>query len=139
MHGSNSYAALEDVARRETEAVLRSHYERCLAGRAANDRAPTPYNWPGVFEHYIEFFELGALWERTRRERGVPRRYSVCDFGPPRLSRYSPVEDDEPGSSVRATLRHAFGSLRRAHARGWRNVPRVVGNAVRLWLRAGSR
>lgn len=137
-HATNSYASLEDVARSETEAVLTGHYDRCLAGAAANDRAPTPGNWPGVFEHYIEFFELEHLWHQVRRRHGVAERYPVSSAGAPRLSRYAPADEHEAGASVGATVRQAAGSLRRARAKGWRNVPRVVGNAMRLWLRAGS-
>jgi glycosyltransferase involved in cell wall biosynthesis len=134
-HETNSFAALDDLARRETEAVLEGHYRRCLDGVAANDRAPTPANWPGVFEHYIDFFELEGLWQRVCREQGAAARYPVGTSGLPRLSRYEPVSDDEPGASVGATIRQAIHSLRRARARGWRNVPRVIHRAVRLWLR----
>jgi glycosyltransferase involved in cell wall biosynthesis len=138
-HESNSYASLDDVARRETDAVLERYYASCLGTVAANDRAPTPRNWPGVFEHYIDFFELDFLWQRVCREHGVPARYPVSTWGPPRLSRYVEVDDDEPGASVGATLRQAVRSLRRARAKGWRNVPRVMRNAVRLWLSTGSK
>jgi glycosyltransferase involved in cell wall biosynthesis len=134
-HETNSYAGLEDVARRETDAVLEGHYRRCLEGAAANDCAPTPANWPGVFEHYIDFFELEGLWHKVRREHGAPVRYPVGTTLHPRLSRYAPVSDDEPGASVGATIRQALHSLRRARARGWRHVPRVIHRAVRLWLR----
>jgi glycosyltransferase involved in cell wall biosynthesis len=134
-HETNSYAVLDDVARRETDAVLADHYVRCLEGAAVNDRAPTPVNWPGVFEHYIDFFELEGLWHRVCRERGVPVRYPVGTSPHPRLSRYTPVNDDEAGASVGATIRQAIHSLRRARARGWRNLPRAIHRAVRLWLR----
>jgi glycosyltransferase involved in cell wall biosynthesis len=139
IHESNAHAALDHVAREETQAVLADYYRRCLAGAAANPLAPTPANWPGVFEHYIEFFELEFLWDKVCRAHGVPVRYPVSPLGPPRLSRYAPVDDDEPGASVGASVRQAFESLKRARARGWRHVPRVVHNAVRLWLRTGSR
>lgn len=138
-HETNSFAALDEVARRETEAVLEGHYLRCLEGAAANDRAPTPANWPGIFEHYIDFFELEGLWHRVRSEHGVPLRYPVGTSPHPRLSRYAPVDDDEPGASVGATILQAARSLRRARAQGWRNVPRVIHRAVRLWLRVGAR
>jgi glycosyltransferase involved in cell wall biosynthesis len=138
-HESNSYAALDDVARQETEAVLSGHYARCLGAVARNERAPTPGNWPGVFEHYIDFFELEGLWHRVCREHGVPVRYPVGTSPRPRLSRYAAVDDNEPGASIGASLRQVLQSLRRARAQGWRNVPRVVNRAVRLWLRAGSR
>jgi glycosyltransferase involved in cell wall biosynthesis len=134
-HETNSFAGLDDVARRETEAVLEGHYRRCLEGVAANDLAPAPANWPGVFEHYIEFFELEGLWQRVCREHGTPVRYPVGTSLHPRLSRYEPVSDDEPGASVGATIRQAAHSLRRARARGWGHVPRVIYRAVRLWLR----
>jgi GT2 family glycosyltransferase len=138
-HESNSYASLDDVARRETDAVLERYYASCLGAPPANDRAPTPHNWPGVFEHYIDFFELEFLWHRVCRELGAPVRYPVSTWGPARLSRYAPVDDDEPGASLGATLRQAVRSLRRARSKGWRNVPRVMRNAVRLWLSAGSK
>jgi len=137
-HASNSFAALNDVARQETETVLANYYARCLSIAAANDRAPTPHNWPGVFEHYIEFFELEHLWTRICRQHGVVNGYPVSTGGGPRLSRYVAVDDQEPGASVGASLRQAIGSLRRARAKGWRHVPRVAYNACRLWLRSGS-
>lgn len=54
LHPTNSFAALGGLARIETEVVLRRFFRRGLFGRSENKLAPTPYNWPGYFQLFIE-------------------------------------------------------------------------------------
>jgi glycosyltransferase involved in cell wall biosynthesis len=90
-HGANSFAGLQDVALRETVAVLREYYLRCLQELPLNDKAPAPANWPGVFEYFIDYFELSELWSAVCRQRGYAPPYRPARRGAPRLSRYRPA------------------------------------------------
>jgi glycosyltransferase involved in cell wall biosynthesis len=138
VRAADSSALEEGTPRREAEAVLTGHFERCLAGVVPNDRAPTPRNWPGVFEHYVRFYGLEHLWHPVRRRHGAPDRYPPAMPDRPRLALYAPTDVDDADASIGTVLRQTAHSLRRARAKGWGNLPRAVVNAMRLWLRAGS-
>jgi glycosyltransferase involved in cell wall biosynthesis len=114
LHEANSFAALQDVALRETESVLREYYRQCLAEQLpANWKAPVPANWPGVFEYFIDYFELHDLWAAVCKQKGHVRRQLPGRHATPRLSRYSPVPKGE-GAPPAATP--APGAWRRAAA-----------------------
>lgn len=99
LHPANSFTALRPLAHVETEAVLRGHYSRCFLDPVPNDRAPTPDNWPGVFEHYIAFFGLQALWHQVRAEHGAPPAYPT-PTGPARPARHADAHEPRLDSGV---------------------------------------
>ena len=91
IHEANSFAGLQDQAVRETYFVHRDHFQRCLVELPENPLAPSPANWPGVFEYFIDLFEIADPWAGVCRQRGHVRRYLPRAPMVPRLSRYSPV------------------------------------------------
>lgn len=74
LHGSNSFRDLGPVAISETATVLGNYFEAIMARRVTNSIAPTPYNWPGVFEMHVEEFELTTLWSEIGHRPAYARR-----------------------------------------------------------------
>jgi glycosyltransferase involved in cell wall biosynthesis len=67
IHESNSYRALSDVALRETETVLSAYFSAVQRGSVTNDLAPTPANWPGLFDTMMSALGLWRYWDQARR------------------------------------------------------------------------
>lgn len=67
LHQTNSFRALGEVAHRETEAVLTAYFSAIQQGRCDNPLAPSPQNWPGLFETMVAALHLGRHWEQARR------------------------------------------------------------------------
>jgi hypothetical protein len=89
MHDSNSYLNIQELAESETKAILENYFTMAILSKAKNNMAPTPYNWPGLFEHFLEIFEIANLWNTVSESHGFTARYSTSvvanDF---KLSRY---------------------------------------------------
>jgi glycosyltransferase involved in cell wall biosynthesis len=64
IHGGNSFAKLQELAVADTNAVLSSYYGRVVRGLVRNTRAPTPGNWPYVFEMFARMFGVYDAWLR---------------------------------------------------------------------------
>lgn len=62
IHTSNSYAKLAAIAEIETEVVFKRFFHRLLQGRVTNRCAPSPRNWPGVFEQCLENVGADSYW-----------------------------------------------------------------------------
>lgn len=62
IHGGNTFRALDDVAEKETRAVLTRYFETVRGGRVENHLAPTPENWPGVFEYVMTRQGFWRYW-----------------------------------------------------------------------------
>ena len=62
LHGSNSFLDLGGVAEEETRAVLTGYFEDVQAGRVSNPLAPSPSNWPGVFEYVMTQQGFWRYW-----------------------------------------------------------------------------
>lgn len=77
LHGGNSFRELSDVARHETEVVLTRYFKKILLRGADNQMAPSPQNWPHVFEQFLRLFELEGIWNRVNT--GHPRNSRVVD------------------------------------------------------------
>lgn len=65
LHGGNSFRSLSDIAEAESEVVLRRYFLKILLGEVTNRKAPSPYNWPGVFEAIAKHFEVFDLWRQS--------------------------------------------------------------------------
>jgi glycosyltransferase involved in cell wall biosynthesis len=54
LHEKNSFRALADAAGTECPELMRRFMKATVKGRYPNRLAPSPRNWPGFFEHFIE-------------------------------------------------------------------------------------
>ncbi|MHB8872542.1 MAG: glycosyltransferase family 2 protein [Myxococcaceae bacterium] len=54
LHRENSFLALQEAAARECPELMRRFLKAAVTGRPANRLAPSPRNWPGYFEYFIE-------------------------------------------------------------------------------------
>ena len=67
VHETNSFRSLRSKATEETEAVLTAYFSAVQAGRIENSMAPSPENWPGVFELMIEKLGVERYWAQARK------------------------------------------------------------------------
>ncbi|CAO3383425.1 glycosyltransferase family 2 protein [Azospirillum argentinense] len=65
LHGGNSFRELSDRAAIESEIVLTRYFKGIRAHRTQNRFAPTPYNWPHVFEAATALFEVDGIWKKA--------------------------------------------------------------------------
>jgi glycosyltransferase involved in cell wall biosynthesis len=66
LHGSNTQFGTE--AHRgnvESEVALMRYFALVKSGQVRNRLAPTPANWPGVFEHYLRVWGMEDLWKKV--------------------------------------------------------------------------
>ncbi|MCA2011146.1 glycosyltransferase family 2 protein [Cereibacter sphaeroides] len=77
LHGTNSFSSLGYLAATEIEAVLRRFFRLGLRGASPNPLFPCAFNWPGVFELYVQ--QCGHL-TFLDRERGRSPRHSKVPF-----------------------------------------------------------
>lgn len=69
IHGSNTFRSLGGVAHSETSSVLRSYFRNASLRSWPNRLAPTPGNWPGVYETFMTAY---GLWRHSdAHERAV--------------------------------------------------------------------
>jgi glycosyltransferase involved in cell wall biosynthesis len=61
-HGENSFRTLQEVAKRETEYVLRQYFRGIKLGQVTNPLAPSPITWPGVFEMFARNDDVYKWW-----------------------------------------------------------------------------
>lgn len=54
LHGQNSFTALDSAAAWECPELMRRFMRGTIAERHANRLAPSPRNWPGYFEYFVE-------------------------------------------------------------------------------------
>ena len=62
IHAANSFSILRNVADEDTAATLASYYQRIASGRVRNTKAPTPNNWPFVFDMVAREFGVYDAW-----------------------------------------------------------------------------
>jgi glycosyltransferase involved in cell wall biosynthesis len=62
LHDSNAHRGLESVAVAETDFVLRRFFERIRGGRSGNPLVPSPQQWPGVFEYWMDRLGFWRYW-----------------------------------------------------------------------------
>jgi glycosyltransferase involved in cell wall biosynthesis len=75
IHSSNTFNRLKNVAMGESAAVLAGFFRRISCGYVKNPYAPTPNNWPHVFEMLLKQFEIYDAWvEETKRPSLYARR-----------------------------------------------------------------
>jgi glycosyltransferase involved in cell wall biosynthesis len=65
MHETNSFTQLGDVAAIETELSLGRYFQEVLSETITNTLAPSPSNWPGLFELYLSYFGVDVFWQRA--------------------------------------------------------------------------
>lgn len=65
VHSTNSFKSLGSVGGIETDVALSRYFKKSLHRRSANKLAPTPYNWPGIFEQYLRLAGVYHIWERN--------------------------------------------------------------------------
>jgi glycosyltransferase involved in cell wall biosynthesis len=62
LHAQNSFRQLRSVADTEATDVLRTYFSAVRAGLDENPLAPSPANWPGVFEAVMDTFNFWTYW-----------------------------------------------------------------------------
>jgi glycosyltransferase involved in cell wall biosynthesis len=62
IHAGNSFSDLQGLARTESGKVLRSYFETICKNAAKNPLAPSPENWPHVFQALVRSFEISDDW-----------------------------------------------------------------------------
>lgn len=65
IHSANSFSTLGSVALEESERVLMDYFMRVASGQVQNKEAPTPFNWPFVFDIIARRFEVYDTWIRV--------------------------------------------------------------------------
>lgn len=65
LHPENTFSAVADRGRSETQACLTRYFQSIAQGPVPNRLAPTPGNWPGVFEHYVKLWDLDQIQARA--------------------------------------------------------------------------
>jgi glycosyltransferase involved in cell wall biosynthesis len=71
IHDGNTFGRLQHLAADDSTAALGSYYRRIVSSRVRNRTAPTPTNWPYVFEMIARQFAVYDLW--LREANCVPR------------------------------------------------------------------
>lgn len=61
-HSDNSFRSLGHLAGLETRQVLEAYLDEVRVGAEQNPLAPSPRNWPGVFEFWLERLHLHRFW-----------------------------------------------------------------------------
>jgi len=76
IHGANTFTGLQKLAEEDTSATLASYYVRVASGRIRNRKAPTPSNWPYVFDMIAREFGVYDAWinESSYRPRYALRQ-----------------------------------------------------------------
>lgn len=74
LHSENTFTTVADRGRSETGVCLSRYFTTILRGKVPNELAPTPVNWPFLFEFYVEMWELLPLWQRLLRGAGPGAR-----------------------------------------------------------------
>jgi glycosyltransferase involved in cell wall biosynthesis len=69
IHGANTFSDLEHLADDDTAAVLASYYRLVASGQVRNSQAPTPGNWPYVFEMIARQLGVYDAWLREASYR----------------------------------------------------------------------
>lgn len=64
LHQQNSFRAYQNIAEIETEVVLRRFFRSVLSVRATNRLCPSPENWPGYFEAFVQEAGYGVFWTK---------------------------------------------------------------------------
>jgi glycosyltransferase involved in cell wall biosynthesis len=93
IHSTNSFRSLQHVAHEEAAAVLSRYYKLVANGRVKNSMAPTPYNWPYVFEMIARQFQVYEAWlsEAAYSPRFAKRQSNLLgDVAQPAEERYEP-------------------------------------------------
>lgn len=69
LHPENTFTAVADRGLLETAACLNRYFQTIARGPVPNPLAPSPHNWPFVFEHYLELWDLEPTWRRISSGR----------------------------------------------------------------------
>lgn len=82
IHAGNTSKRVQHLAARETAATLSSYYRRVATGRVRNGMAPTPKNWPYVFDMFAQQFGVYDAWvQEDRCHAGYALRATGHDTG----------------------------------------------------------
>jgi glycosyltransferase involved in cell wall biosynthesis len=69
IHTANTFGSLEHLAATDTASALASYYRRVADGNTRNRKAPTPMNWPYVFDMVARQFGVYDAWQQETRYR----------------------------------------------------------------------
>ena len=67
IHPTNTFPDLRHLAESVTREVILTYREQVRRGRTPNVLAPSPLNWPYVFEHFIRRYGFAELWSERFR------------------------------------------------------------------------
>lgn len=65
LHPDNTFSAVADRAMVETQACLTRYFRAIARGPTRNRLAPSPLNWPQIFEHYLKTWKIEHLWQQV--------------------------------------------------------------------------
>ena len=68
IHGTNSFSQLENVKDIEIETIYSYLTEQIQKNNVTNELAPTPYNWPYIFELFVSNFYLFG-WNKFAKDK----------------------------------------------------------------------
>jgi hypothetical protein len=69
IHAANTYGSLRHLAVADSTAALASYYRRVADGYTRNRKAPTPMNWPYVFDRFARQFGVYDAWQHEEHYR----------------------------------------------------------------------
>lgn len=69
IHTANTFGSLQHLAAADSAATLASYYRRVADGRTPNRKAPTPMNWPYVFDVIARQFGVYDAWQQEAHTR----------------------------------------------------------------------
>lgn len=82
LHPGNTFTAVADRSYLEGQFCLSRFFQAVAQGPVPNRLAPSPINWPVVFEHYLEIWEMEPMWRRLSSGHVVASRTVVAEATP---------------------------------------------------------
>ncbi len=72
LHGSNTVWSVQEMGRKETEAIYGKFFRRVHTRRPVNPLCPSPWTWPVFFEQFLEYRNLREFYEEAN---SMPESY----------------------------------------------------------------
>jgi glycosyltransferase involved in cell wall biosynthesis len=91
IHTANTFGSLQHLAEADSAATLASYYRRVANARTKNRMAPTPANWPYVFDMIARQFGVYDAWQQEAHYRPHYAARQLAIYG----AAGNPNESDE--------------------------------------------
>lgn len=79
LHPTNTFTAVADRAVVETQICLRRYLSQVAKGATQNRSAPSPTNWPNLFEAYLRLWGLEDTWKALSEGHSRSARTTLSD------------------------------------------------------------